>query len=231
MNEHQINNGHPVSVVIADDHPIFRQAIRQALEQASSRYHIQEASDFDALDALLAADSSHDLVLLDLFMPGVEGFSGLLYLGKAYPDLPVVMISANEDPAVMQRAVEHGASGYIPKSSSVTQIITAISTVLNGGLWLPEQARHPARGISSAEAEAAERLRTLTPQQFRVLNMMCRGLANKNIADQLDLAEATVKVHVTAIMRKLGVTNRTQAVLLANRLVANSPVSLQDSAE
>lgn len=223
MNRCALNNGQPVSVVIADDHPIFRQAIRLALEQACNECRILEANDFDALDALLQRDSDHDLVLLDLFMPGVEGFSGLLYLGKAYADLPVVMISANEDPAVMQRALDCGASGYIPKSSSVTDIIDAISTVLQGELWMPAVATQPGRGLSAAEAQAAERLQQLTPQQFRVLNMMCRGLANKNIADQLDLAEATVKVHVTAIMRKLGVTNRTQAVLMANRLAASEP--------
>jgi len=223
VNRCALNNGQPVSVVIADDHPIFRQAIRLAMEQACSECRILEANDFDALDALLQDDSDHDLVLLDLFMPGVEGFSGLLYLGKAYTDLPVVMISANEDPAVMQRALDYGASGYIPKSSSVTDIIDAISTVLQGEIWMPAVAAKPGRGLSAAEAQAAERLQQLTPQQFRVLNMMCRGLANKNIADQLDLAEATVKVHVTAIMRKLGVTNRTQAVLMANRLAASEP--------
>jgi len=222
MNQCDISNGNTVSVVIADDHPIFRQAISQALQHACGdpECEILEAQDFDALDALLAENSDHDLVLLDLFMPGVEGFSGLLYLGKAYPDLPVVMVSANEDPTVIQRAIDYGASGYIPKSSSVAEIMDAISTVLQGDVWMPEQA-HKATGISSAEAEAVERLHQLTPQQFRVLNMVCRGLANKNIADQLELAEATVKVHVTAIMRKLGVSNRTQAVLMANRLAVS----------
>ena len=230
MNQCQINNGNPVSVVIADDHPIFRQAIRQALDPicANPACEIIEAQDFDCLDALLSKDSDHDLVLLDLFMPGVEGFSGLLYLGKAYPDLPVVMISANEDPAVMQRAIDYGASGYIPKSASVTTIIEAISTVLQGGVWLPVEAGPSTRGTSPTETEAAERLQRLTPQQFRVLNMMCRGLANKNIADQLELAEATVKVHVTAIMRKLDVTNRTQAVLIANRLAVGEPANPQE---
>ena len=229
MNQCDISNGNPVSVVIADDHPIFRQAIRQALQQACGNpaCEILEAQDFDALDALLSKDSDHDLVLLDLFMPGVEGFSGLLYLGKAYPDLPVVMISANEDPTVMQRAIDYGASGYIPKSSSVTEIVDAVSSVLQGDVWMPEQA-HTATGMSTAEAEAVERLQQLTPQQFRVLNMVCRGLANKNIADQLELAEATVKVHVTAIMRKLGVSNRTQAVLMANRLAVSEPPNPQD---
>ena len=229
MNQCEISDGEPVSVVIADDHPIFRQAIRQALQKACSDSvcEIVEAQDFDALDTLLSKDSDHDLVLLDLFMPGVEGFSGLLYLGKAYPDLPVVMISANEDPTVMQRAINYGASGYIPKSSSVAQIVDAISSVLQGDVWVPEQA-DTAAGISTAEAEAVERLQQLTPQQFRVLNMVCRGLANKNIADQLELAEATVKVHVTAIMRKLGVSNRTQAVLMANRLAVSEPPNPQD---
>lgn len=228
MNNCQLTDTEAVRVVIADDHPIFRQAIRQALGQACTECEILEAKDFDALVALLDEDSDHDLVLLDLFMPGVEGFSGLLYLGKAYPDLPVVMISANEDPAVMQRAIDCGASGYIPKSSSVSSIMEAVGTVLKGGVWLPVGSDVPTRGLSTAEAEAAERLQQLTPQQFRVLNMMCRGLANKNIADQLDLAEATVKVHVTAIMRKLGVTNRTQAVLMANRLAASEPANPQD---
>jgi DNA-binding NarL/FixJ family response regulator len=225
VSKNQLIKDGDVSVVIADDHPIFRQAIRQALEQACEQCDISEANDFDALDALLEQHSDYDMVLLDLYMPGVEGFSGLLYLGRAYPDLPVVMISANEDPEVMQRAVDYGASGYIPKSSSVTEIIEAISAVLNGDVWMPAKASMASNGVSTAEAQAAERLRQLTPQQFRVLNMMCRGLANKNIADQLDLAEATVKVHVTAIMRKLGVTNRTQAVLMSSRLSASEPAN------
>jgi len=225
VSENQLIRKGGVSVVIADDHPIFRQAIRQALEQACDQCDFHEAKDFDALDALLAQNHDHDLVLLDLYMPGVEGFSGLLYLCRAYPDLPVIMISANQDPDVMQRAVSYGASGYIPKSSSVTEIIKATNAVLAGDVWLPAKASRASNGVSAAEAQAADRLRQLTPQQFRVLNMMCRGLANKNIADQLDLAEATVKVHVTAIMRKLGVTNRTQAVLMANRLAASEPAN------
>lgn len=221
MNNYQITNGDQISVVIADDHPIFRQAIRQAIEQASTTCQLLEAKDFDDLDALLSNNSEHDLVLLDLFMPGVEGFSGLLYLAKAYPDLPVMMISANEDPVVMQRAIDLGACGYIPKSSTVPEIMDAITAVLKGGVWLPASMPWRGKGLDAPEAEVAERLRQLTPQQFRVLNMMCRGLANKNIADQLQLAEATIKVHVTAVMRKLGVTNRTQAVLMANRLSAS----------
>jgi len=214
----------PERVIVADDHPLFRNAIQQALMQLHSDIEFIDANDFDSLEQVVAKNPDADLILLDLHMPGMQGFSGLLYLCKRAPDLPVIMVSANEDPHIIQRSIDHGAAGFIPKSSSVASILDAVKTVLRGDVWLPpEVANGDVSGRESAEVELAERMQQLTPQQFRVLGMISKGMLNKQIAHELDVSEATIKVHVTAIMRKLGVTNRTQAVLAANQLAVNPP--------
>ena len=156
-----------------------------------------------------------------LNMPGVSGFAGLVYLCKQYPSVPVVIISANEDSAVIRRALRHGAAGFIPKSTNIEVLMEAIDAVLMGEIWTPSPATGQ-RGIEiESELEVAERMAQLTPQQFRVLMMMSQGLLNKQIAYELGVSEATIKAHVTAVMNKLGVTNRTQAVLAAGRLAVN----------
>lgn len=214
----------PERVIVADDHPLFRSAIQQALKQLYDGIEFIDANDFDSLEQLIESTPDVDLVLLDLHMPGMQGFSGLVYLCKRVPDLPVIMVSANEDPHIIQRSIEHGAAGFIPKSSSVEEILDAINTVLRGDVWLPpEVANSDVAGRTTSEIELAERMKQLTPQQFRVLGMISQGMLNKQIAHELDVSEATIKVHVTAIMRKLGVTNRTQAVLAANQLAVASP--------
>ncbi len=214
----------PERVIVADDHPLFRSAIQQALKQLHPDIEFIEAKDFDSLERVIQAQPDVDLVLLDLHMPGMQGFSGLVYLCKRAPELPVIMVSANEDPHIIQRSIEHGAAGFIPKSSSVEIILDAINTVLRGDVWLPpEVANSDVSGRSPSEAELAQRMQQLTPQQFRVLGMISQGMLNKQIAHELDVSEATIKVHVTAIMRKLGVTNRTQAVLVANQLAVAPP--------
>ena len=161
-------------------------------------------------------------MLLDLHMPGVSGFAGLVYLCKRYPSVPVVIISANEDPLVIKRALEHGAAGFIPKSSSIDTITRAISSILMGEIWSPAMMHSDLPGSNDSELELAERMSQLTPQQFKVLMMMSQGLLNKQIAFELGVSEATVKAHVTAVMHKLGVTNRTQAVLAAGKLSVSS---------
>jgi DNA-binding NarL/FixJ family response regulator len=211
------------TVIVADDHPLFRTAIKEALEAEQGDTRFLEASSFESLQALVDEQKEVDLVLLDLHMPGVSGFAGLVYLCKRFPSVPVVIISANEDPVVIQRALEHGAAGFIPKSSSVETITEAINAVLMGEIWSPdiEQSNLPGKNIS--EVELAERMSQLTPQQFKVLMMMSQGLLNKQIAFDLGVSEATIKAHVTAIMNKLGVSNRTQAVLAASRLEVSNP--------
>ena len=156
-------------------------------------------------------------------MPGVSGFAGLVYLCKRYPSVPVVIISANEDPVVIKRALEHGAAGFIPKSSSIDTITQAISSILMGEIWAPAPTVSDLPGSNTSEVELAERMAQLTPQQFKVLMMMSQGLLNKQIAYDLGVSEATIKAHVTAIMSKLGVSNRTQAVLAASQLAVSNP--------
>lgn len=225
--------GMPESIIIADDHPLFRDAVKQSLLGDKQNINCLDASDLQSLDELLEKDDNVDLVLMDLHMPGVQGFTGLLFINKKYPDVPVAMISANEDPQTMQRAIEHGAVGFIPKSASIEQILEAVKSIHQGNVWLPERSSNiNVPGISHSETEAVHRLNQLTPQQLRVLSMLAQGLSNKSIADDLNLAEATIKVHVTAIMRKLGVNNRTQAVLLAKHLdVKPSHINLGEKNE
>jgi DNA-binding NarL/FixJ family response regulator len=211
------------TVIVADDHPLFRAAIKEALEAEQGETRFLEASSFESLQELVDRNKEVDLVLLDLHMPGVSGFAGLVYLCKRYPSVPVVIISANEDPVVIRRAIEHGAAGFIPKSSSIDTITSAIASVLTGEIWTPASTVSNLPGKNASEMELAERMSQLTPQQFKVLMMMSQGLLNKQIAHELTVSEATIKAHVTAIMNKLGVNNRTQAVLAASQLSVSNP--------
>lgn len=205
-------------ILIADDHPLFRSALQQALTLGlGPEVRLVEAASIAELEARLADKHDWDLVLLDLNMPGAYGFSGLVLLRGQYPQIPVVMISAQEEAAVVARSREFGATGFIPKSSPLETIQQAVRQVLDGDTWWPPLAEESTP--VSAEAKAASAgLASLTPQQFRVLTMVCEGLLNKQIAYELSVSEATVKAHVTAIFRKLGVRTRTQAALLLQQL-------------
>lgn len=205
-------------ILIADDHPLFRSALLQALSQGlGSEANLVEAASIAELEERLAIKSDWDLVLLDLNMPGAYGFSGLVLLRGQYPQVPVVMVSAQEEAAVVSRSREFGASGFIPKSSSLETIQQAVRAVLDGDVWWPEMG-DAGPAVSEEERAASAGLASLTPQQFRVLTMVCEGLLNKQIAYELSVSEATVKAHVTAIFRKLGVRTRTQAALLLQQL-------------
>jgi len=206
-------------LVIADDHPLFRGALREAVSGPFAGADIAEAGSFDEVVQLLDRSGEVDLVLLDLAMPGVRGFSGLMYLRAQYPSVPVVVVSANDDPAVIRRCMEFGASGFIPKALGVEPIRAAISRVLNGGIWTPPDVNLET-ATDPATAKLVQRLATLTPQQVRVLMMLSEGLLNKQIAYELSVSEATVKAHVSAILQKLGVESRTQAVIAAARIEA-----------
>jgi len=205
------------TILIADDHPLFREALKGAVARLLPQARLLEAESADALFALAPLHPDADLLLLDLNMPGAHGYSSLVHLRAVQPQLPVIVVSAREEPSVMRRALDHGASGFIPKSADSQTIGIAIATVLDGGTWAPSAAGQ-ATGMDKEEAQVAQCLRDLTPQQFRVLAMVGTGLLNKQIAFELDVSEATVKAHMTAVMRKLGVGNRTQAVLLAGKL-------------
>ncbi|MDG9784759.1 response regulator transcription factor ErdR [Metapseudomonas otitidis] len=210
-------------ILIADDHPLFRSALRQALTLGLGQdVSLVEVASIAELEERLAQKSDWDLVLLDLNMPGAYGFSGLVLLRGQYPQIPVVMISAQEEASVVVRAREFGASGFIPKSSPLEVIQSAVRAVLDGDAWWPPQADEAV--VVSDEARAASAgLASLTPQQFRVLTMVCEGLLNKQIAFELNVSEATVKAHVTAIFRKLGVRTRTQAALLLQQMESIPP--------
>ena len=205
------------TLLIADDHPLFREALRGVVARVLPGYALREADNAQALYALAEAEPDADLLLLDLNMPGAHGFSVLVHLRAQHPQLPVVVVSARAEPSVMRRALDHGALGFIPKSAASETIGEAIGLVLDGERWAPPEALS-APGIGRDEHEVAQRLRELTPQQFRVLQMLGAGRLNKQIAYDLGVSEATIKAHVTAVLRKLGVTNRTQAVLMAGRL-------------
>jgi DNA-binding NarL/FixJ family response regulator len=206
-----------VRILIADDHPLILGALRQAVTGAIAGVEIHEAQDFESLAATLESNPDMDLVLLDLSMPGVRGFSGLLYLRAERPGLPVIVVSANEDRAVMRHCLEFGAAAYVPKSLDVESMRGAIRAVLDGGRWTPPDLDAKAPGSPQASA-LVKRLSSLTPQQVRVLMMLSQGLLNKQIAYELTVSEATVKAHVSAILQKLGVESRTQAVILAGKI-------------
>ncbi|MFC0282789.1 response regulator [Camelimonas abortus] len=206
-------------IVIADDHPLFRGALRQAIARIMPQAEIAEAGDFAATTEVIAGGEEPDVVLLDLSMPGVQGFSGLLYLRAQYPGVPVVIVSGTDDPAVIRKCMEFGASGFVPKSLSVEAMGEALAAVLAGGVWTPPDVDLSAPADRET-ADLARRLSSLTPQQVRVLMMLSEGLLNKQIAYELNVSEATIKAHVSAILQKLGVESRTQAVIVAARMAA-----------
>jgi DNA-binding NarL/FixJ family response regulator len=205
--------------VIADDHPLFRGALRLAISAEFPDVEIVEAGSLDDVTGILDGDGDVDLVLLDLAMPGVRGFSGLIYLRAQYAAVPVIIVSATEDALTIRRSIELGAAGFVPKSLGPDSIRSALQSVLDGGVWVP-----PGVDMKGAESDEgvklAKRLATLTPQQVRVLMMLSEGLLNKQIAYELTVSEATVKAHVSAILTKLGVESRTQAVIAASKIEA-----------
>jgi DNA-binding NarL/FixJ family response regulator len=208
-------------LVIADDHPLFRDALRQAVASVVCDAVIDEAGSFEDLMGLLEKDSEIDLILLDLAMPGISGFSGLIYLRAQYPAIPVVIVSASDDNATIRRSLDFGASGFIPKRFGVDALRDAVVKVMAGDVWVP-----PDTDLTSVVDPEMTRLRdrlvTLTPQQVRVLMMLSEGLLNKQIAYELGVSEATIKAHVSAILQKLGVESRTQAVIAAAKIAGSA---------
>jgi len=210
------------TVILADDHPLFRAALREAVRMALPEAAIVEAESFDALHQAMQQNPEADLVLLDLHMPGVQGFSSLLYLRAEHPAVAVVMVSADDAPANVQRARQFGAGGFIPKSAALPEISRALRAVLDGGESFPAQTAPD----NPEERQLAQNIASLSPQQLRVLLMLADGRLNKQIAYELGITEATVKAHVTAILRKLGLVRRTQAAVLAQRLMQSQAASL-----
>ncbi|CAN5631473.1 response regulator transcription factor [soil metagenome] len=213
------------TLLIADDHPLFRAALRGAAGEAADHIDTCEASSLDEVLATLEQRPEIDLVLLDLHMPGNHGLAGLAAIRAQFPAVAVVLVSANEDPQIVRRALDHGAAGYIPKSAGLDEMRNAIRSVLACEQWLPPALRGAvARAHSSpGDTDLAARLASLTPQQFRVLVLVAQGLLNKQIADRLDIQERTVKAHLSAIFEKLGARNRTQASVILRELEITDP--------
>lgn len=209
-----------MNILIVDDHPLFRHALIQAIRFSFPDVHIEEAATVNEFYTKLEQINEPDLVLLDLNLPGASGFSALIHARAQYPSIPIIVVSAYEEHSIIQRSIAHGAMGYITKSAQQHQIDQSIKKVLEGEICLPDgiNLQFDIDPRASAETDLAEKIESLTPQQFRVLMMMAEGLPNKLIAYEFDVSEVTVKAHVTAIFKKLGVQSRVQAVLAISAL-------------
>ncbi|MBB1298980.1 response regulator transcription factor [Pseudoalteromonas sp. SR41-7] len=204
--------------LIADDHPLFREALKGALSAKFEGLEVFESSDFDSTLQVLSEQEDLDILLLDLHMPGNGDLYGLIRIREEYPSLPIAVVSGSEDVNIVSKVMGYGAMGFIPKSSSSDDIASAINQILEGETWLPKELKNKVAEIEGEDREIAAQVASLTPQQYRVLQYLHEGLLNKQIAYELHISEATVKAHITAIFRKLGVYNRTQAVLIAAKL-------------
>ncbi len=211
-------------ILIADDHPLFRMALKQAVMQSFPQATVVEAESIDQLEKTTESNQNFALLLLDLNMPGAHGFSGLIYLRERYQDTPLIVVSASEEAQVIHKALEFGANGFIPKSAALDEMVEAIETICRGERWWPANVMPQQNPLlSDQHLDLAKSIASLTPQQFRVLGMLAEGQLNKQIAFELKVSEATIKAHMTAIFRKLGVRNRTQAVIQLQHLDVEYP--------
>ncbi len=215
-----------LSILIADDHPLFRGALQQVIAQLYPQAELLQAASVVDLHREVEQHRGIDLLLLDLHMPGALGFSALSWFVGQYPGTPVIMISANSHPETVRRAIDHGAAGFLSKSAEVADMAACIEQVMGGARGLHPGLDAGGRGASLQSLDVADALSTLTPQQFRVASMLVEGLLNKQIAYELDVKEATIKAHMTEIFRKLGVQSRTQAVLALSSLSVEPPQNL-----
>ncbi|MEW6989741.1 response regulator [Colwelliaceae bacterium 6441] len=209
----------PEKIIIADDHPLFRQALLNTLKAQLTQTQWVEAQTIAELEQQLSDNTDSDLLLLDLNIPGAHGFNTLIHVRNHFPQIPVVIVSAHEDQETIAKAIEFGAAGFVPKSTPVDVIFKAIQQILMGNIWVPEAFQ--ANADNAEHAEIAERVANLTQQQYRILMMFAQGMLNKQIAYDLNVSEATIKAHATAIFRKLDVRNRTQAVIAISQLDIN----------
>ena len=198
-------------IVVADDHPLFRAALRSAVDKAAPGAVIDECASLAEARLALAA-ASVDLLLLDLKLSDSEGMAGLAAIRAEHPTVPVAVVSASEDASVVRHALGLGAAGFIPKSASLPQMVEAITAILAGDGWAPETPE------GDTDDDLPARVASLTPSQLRILEGLKAGRLNKQIAFDLGVSEATIKAHLTSVFRKLGVHNRTQAVILAKQL-------------
>lgn len=214
---HLLDKDHmPESFLVVDDHPLFLDAMKLAIHSAFPDAEIVEATSIALACDEIEKDRHFDLVMLDLNMPGTRGFEGLLELRARFPKLPVVIVSAIEEPDTIHHAMTCGASGYISKAVRKPELAQAIQGVMNGEVCLPAGYTPP---LTDDSSELLAKLKSLTPQQLRVLTMLKQGLLNKQIAYELGVGETTVKAHVSEVLRKLGVVSRTQAVIEVSKVM------------
>ena len=211
---------------VADDHPLFRNALLEVIRQNYPDAVVGQSMDLDGAIRDLEKNDETDLLLLDLHMPGSQDLFGLITVREKFSDIPVAIISADEDPGTISRAMGHGASGYIPKSCSPQIIHQAIHAILDGDRWVPDDYRNNLTPVTAEEKDLAAKIATLTPQQYRVLCYLREGWLNKQIGYELGVTEATIKAHITAIFRKLGTSNRTQAVIMLSKMSLQEDSSL-----
>ncbi|MDP5030124.1 MAG: response regulator transcription factor [Paraglaciecola sp.] len=216
-----------ITLLVADDHPLYRDALRGALSKNIDELNLLEASNLDETVNCLTT-TEVDLLLFDLHMPGSSDLFGLIHIRKLFPDLPVAVISGLEDINIVAKVMQAGALGFVPKTSSAEQLAQAVRTMLAGDLWLPDSMPSGVTEMNEAFSQLAQQVSSLTPAQYKVLCLLRDGLLNKQIGYELEIAEATVKAHITAVFKKLNINNRTQAVLIASQLQLNSS-SLQHS--
>lgn len=202
-------------ILIADDHPLFREALHHSIIKQFGEIEVFISGSFSSLQKQVEGHSDLDLILLDLHMPGAVGFSALHYLGISYPVIPVAIVSANEQPQTISRAIKLGASGFIPKSSPIDNIVLGIDRILNGEVWVPPHSVAELPGSENESDSFLGRLEQLTPKQFRVLMMLVEGRTNDEMAKDNYVTIATIKAHLSEIFKKLEVSNRTQAAMVA----------------
>jgi DNA-binding NarL/FixJ family response regulator len=217
----------PARVLIVDDHPLFVEALQRAIVSAFPGTATREAISIEAAKTVLESKEPVDIVLLDLALPGTRGFDGLLELRKLHPSLPIVVVSALEDPRIIQDVMRYGAAGFVSKSADRSEIAAALKEVMDGSLTLPKGYKPP-EAPPEARGDLVQRLKTLTPKQLSVLRMLRQGLLNKQIAHELQIEETTVKAHVSEILRKLNVSSRTQAVIEAQKIDFEAVVGESD---
>ena len=216
----EVKVSQPTTIIIADDHPLFRQALSSMLAVQFTQTNLLEAQTIPELEEQLQNITAPDLLLLDLDIPGAQGFNTLIQIRHNYPQVGVVIISGFEDKDTINKAMTHGAAGFIPKSTPVEEMVNAIKEVLAGKLWTPTG---DFSAIDSPSSIMAEKIASLTPQQHKILMMFADGLLNKQIAYELGLSESTIKSHASTIFLKLGVRNRTQAVITLSELQVSQP--------
>jgi DNA-binding NarL/FixJ family response regulator len=209
------------SVLIVEDHPMFCEAVQSAVQLALPDATIREASAIKELAKAAADGESFDLILLDLMLPGVSGFDGLLLVRSRFPQSPILVFSALNDPKIAAEAIRMGAAGFVPKSSTKKVMSEAIREIHAGNLYIPKDMDREVRALLVERRQTKDiaiRVSELTPAQIRVLQLIRKGLLNKQIAHELGVGETTVKAHVSEILRKLNVASRTQAVIETSHL-------------